>query len=1033
MLIVATGVYTPAIDLAETNRVHEVYCKIGNRKAILHASQIANANSWRITGRVVFRRKTIYWIKIYAITDQGTFVIRRDIVINLAPYSEIPSSPLIASAIISMPCHPRQADDWQQRAWKIFSEQRKDFSEADLRAKINTFRYNPLLSIIMPVFNTPGRWLELALKSVQSQLYSNWELCIVDDCSFNEEPRRILSDYAKSDSRIRVHLASQNGGISSASNRALKMASGQYVVLLDHDDELLPDSLLWIVNEINEHPDADFIYTDECKVDDSDKRELFDFFFKPDWSPEMLFNCMYTGHLTAYKKNLVEKVGGFRSKYDFSQDYDLALRASEKAICIRHVAKILYLWRAVEGSGANGGKDFARISNLGALADAMARRNIPATVIAERFNYPKIHISGKDRISIIIPTDSYANLKKSINKILCTTSYSNYEIIAVCNSSLADDIQGEYSYNNRIRTSRYDKPFNFSDKCNQGAHDAIGDILVFLNDDVYPTDSGWLGTLIEFIHIPGVGGISPKLLYENGTIQYAGMITGVPGFVGTACHTFSNDDGHPFIYLQHWIRNVSVLSGACFAIKKKIFSEIGGFDSLNTPNGHSDVDISFKLIQGGYRCVYTPYSVLVHVGNHSWEVKSGKDKADIFLLKKWGPFLSDDPYFNKYTKKLLYRDFDWEYRIIPQPSKPPKKQLNILLVTHQLSLTGAPRLVMLAAIEILASGNFPVVVSPEDGPIRKEFENAGITVIVDATVFRQHWLFARFAKNFDLLIPSTLLSYPLITQMHKHAIPILWWIHEGPHAVECLKGELPGIREALELAKVVYVHNVEYADPVLKGISPKVKLQELKYGLPDDPISHDKKRPHDYITFLIIGSVEPRKGHDIFVKAIRDIPKQLRKLARFKIIGGRFSFDSLAAFYDELDALSQPIPEIIHTGQIPVTDVESEILEADAVVAPSRDDIGPLTLIQGMRHSKICISSDRTGVSNSITHGINGFVFRNENVDELRQILTNVIENNNQLHDIGVNARITYEREFSLKGFGSHLSSTINRLISGRN
>ncbi len=368
----------------------------------------------------------------------------------------------------------------------LFAAQQAELSPVTAAVMVENFTYKPLISVIMPVYNTPVQWLR-RVEFLQEQYYDRWELCAVDDCSPKRDHCSVLQELASSDPRIHFKVLNKNRGISAASNAALAMASGEYIALLDHDDELTPDALLRIVDAINAKPDADFIYTDECKIDDTPARRLFDFVLKPNWSPEMMFNYMITGHLSAYRKSTVEMVGGFRSEYDFSQDYDLALRVAEVAKCILHVERIVYLWRAIPGSAAAGAKDFARESNIAALANSLARRQIPSAVLAlPHCNYVHIARPEADKVSIVIPSDSLQNLRLALDAIREKTVYSDYEVVVVCNGPLAKTLKDEYCDWQSLHLVSYDKKYNFSDKCNEGARAASGNVVVFYNDDVFP-------------------------------------------------------------------------------------------------------------------------------------------------------------------------------------------------------------------------------------------------------------------------------------------------------------------------------------------------------------------------------------------------------------------------------------------------------------------------------------------------------------------------------------------------------------------
>ena len=301
----------------------------------------------------------------------------------------------------------------------MFAEQQAEIDRAKAIASIGEFARMPLISVIMPVYKTPIQWLRRAVESLQEQYYENWELCVVDDCSPTDEQRMLLETMAAADARIRLHTMEKNSGISGASNAALAMARGEFIALLDHDDELTKDAFYWVVSAINSQTDADFIYSDECKIDATSQRRIYDFIFKPDWSPEIMFNVMLTGHLTVYNTDIVKEIGGFRSEYDFSQDYDLALRMSEVSRRVVHVERVLYLWRAIPGSAASGDKDYARESNIGALNDALIRRSIPGVAIPlAHANCVRIAMPNEvPLVSIVIPSDSLENLRTALDAI----------------------------------------------------------------------------------------------------------------------------------------------------------------------------------------------------------------------------------------------------------------------------------------------------------------------------------------------------------------------------------------------------------------------------------------------------------------------------------------------------------------------------------------------------------------------------------------------------------------------------------------
>lgn len=901
---------------------------------------------------------------------------------------------------------------------QIFAEQQAEMTPDLAKEILKKLSYRPLISVIMPIYNTPIEWLLRAIESLQGQFYPNWELCVVDDGSPDSRPHELVQKISQSDTRIRLSLMPQNGGISAASNLSLKMAEGDFIALLDHDDEITPDALLRIVMEVEKNPNVDFLYSDECKIDASPARLLFDFMFKPAWSPEIMFNGMLTGHLTVYRTELVRKIGGFRSEFDYSQDYDLALRMAEATTQIAHVERILYLWRAIPESAASGGKSFARAANIAALSDAIARKGVDATVEAKSHaNVVQLKIPKfGSRVSIIIPSDSPANLRLAIDALKFRTSYENFEVLAVCNSNVASILRSEYSNWPNLKLVLYDKPFNFSDKCNVGANSATGDIVVFYNDDVFPIKNDWLDRLIEYLFIPGVGATSPQLLYKNGTIQYAGMISGMPTMAATAYHGRIFDATDKFLSMNRYVRNVSILSGACLAIRRELFSELGGFDSANTPDGHSDIDLSYKVMQAGWRCVYTPYSLLTHIGNHSWDQKAKKYKADIFLLKRWGKYASDDAFFSHSMRRVLDKDFSFEFRIYAN-SVDPKASYdgpNILFVSHELSNTGAPRMVLEAAQAIKSAGGFPVVVSPKDGPLRGEFEKAQIAVIIDPSAEWGAPLFQRFARNFDLVIVNTDTLYNVVESLSKiPLLRILWWIHEGATIQRTISKVASSVLKRVSMVTVSHYSN----GFIRRNLDAKV----LHNGVADRS-QLVPKIDRMKMTFLVLGTIEHRKGQDLFVRAASQLPASVKSECDF-IIAGKSPGD-FDPYMVDIQKYIHENAEIKYLGSATHEAALKLIATADVLVCCSRDDAFSLVAIEAASLGRPIIFSDHVGAREVLNEECS-LVFPSEDVTALRDRMLWAYQNQMRMKEMGLNARKVYEEELT----DGHFAKRFNKIV----
>ncbi|HEY2615621.1 MAG TPA: glycosyltransferase, partial [Chthoniobacterales bacterium] len=507
----------------------------------------------------------------------------------------------------------------------------------------------PKISLLVPVYNTAALFLDEMFASVSAQTYDNWELCLVDGGSGESSTLAMLEEWVLREPRIKFERLETNLGIAENTNRALNLATGDFIACLDHDDLLAPFALFELASAIGDFPEAEIFYSDEDRW--SEGAERHSPFFKPEWSPELLCSFMYIGHLTAYRRSLVDEIGGFRKEFDLSQDYDFALRATERARAIRHIPHVLYHWREHPASGSLGGKPDARKSNLAALGDAMRRRNLPAEIIEyPTANRARLKMPAWPRVSVIVPTDSPTRAQICLRELPRHTKYPELEIVIVTKSKLAESLQSIKVENATVRFAPYDKPFNFSDKCNLGAEAATGSRLIFFNDDVESAQPDWIQNLIEPLENPEVGAVSPKLLYESGKIQHAGLVMGVRGLAGTAFHQRAADSSEHFNLAQS-LRDVAALSAACLAVRRDDFIRLGGFDAVNTPIAHSDIDLCFKIRESGMRCVYTPYATLSHAGHLSISVEEKKkiarrrDKASIYLLKRWPRYTTHDPYF----------------------------------------------------------------------------------------------------------------------------------------------------------------------------------------------------------------------------------------------------------------------------------------------------------------------------------------------------------------------------------------------------
>jgi GT2 family glycosyltransferase/SAM-dependent methyltransferase len=535
--------------------------------------------------------------------------------------------------------------DMEYQRW-IEARERPSINVPEILQNIARFQYKPKFSILMPVYNTATKLLDAAIDSVRAQYYDNWELCICNDGSSAFHVRRALDAWTKKDSRIKVVHSPKNEGISSASNRALAVATGEFVGLLDHDDELSPNALYENVRLLQEHPEADMIYSDEDKLGPNGRR--IDPFFKPDWSPEYMLSCMYTCHFGVYRKQLLENLGGFRKEFEGSQDYDLVLRVSEKTRNIFHLPKVLYHWRMAASSAAWSShvKPYAFRAAKKAITEHLNRRGIPAQVLdgAWRGHYRlQFDVDRTAKISIIIPThDKVELLSKCIRSIERKTKYSNYEILIVDNQSSDPDTL-DYLSSSPHRVLSFPEPFSFSRIVNFAAQHATGNYLLFLNNDTEVISPRWVEEMLGYCQQKDIAVAGAKLLFPNDQIQHAGVILGIAGVAGHALKGFASDSRHHF-GLSCNVRNYSAVTAACMMVRKDVFDELGGFDE-SLPIAYNDVDFCLRVRQAGYRIVCTPHAELYHVESASRGYPKN-EREFIDMQRRWGKVLMNDPYYN---------------------------------------------------------------------------------------------------------------------------------------------------------------------------------------------------------------------------------------------------------------------------------------------------------------------------------------------------------------------------------------------------
>jgi GT2 family glycosyltransferase len=558
---------------------------------------------------------------------------------------------------------PNQYDALYQRWIDLHTPAREALDR--MRVESETLPFRPRISMLLPVHCANPRSLAACIESIRRQVYQDWELYLADDGSTAADRLRTLQRLA-ADPRVHRLNVPLGSGISGAANAALNQASGEFLTLLDHDGELAPEALFEVVRLLNRHPDADFVYSDEDKVDRAGQRH--DPSFKPDWSPEHFHSCMYTGQLTVLRTRLVREVGGIRDHG--SHEYDLALRVVERTSRIHHLPYVLYHRRHPTGSiAASDATQHEAIAGERALTDHLARTKVDAVVVpgpGPGLYRIRHRVHRKPLVSIVIPTDGRTReaggrivdlLANCLKSIVGTSTYENYELVIADNGRLSEVAEAllESIPHRRVHFA-WSGLFNYARKLNFAARHARGEHLLLFNDDIEVITSGWIEAMLEYSQQPEIGGVGAKLLYPDGRLQHIGVVLGVGGI---AAHAFHSHPGSSAGYGSSAliVRNYSAVTAACMMTRKELYDRLHGFDERFAFD-FNDMDYCLRLRRDGYRIVFTPHAELYHLESATFGARTWNAHDLAAMRETWGDVCERDPYYNPH----LTRDFP-DYRV----------------------------------------------------------------------------------------------------------------------------------------------------------------------------------------------------------------------------------------------------------------------------------------------------------------------------------------------------------------------------------
>jgi len=879
----------------------------------------------------------------------------------------------------------------------------------------------PKISVIMPIYNPPSEFFEMAVGSVRNQLYGNWELCMADDASTLPCVRPRLQELAREDSRIRICFREQNGNISLASNSAAELARGEFLLFLDQDDLLTKDALAEVALYLAEHDGVDVLYSDDDKIDATGKR--FAPQFKPDWSPELLLSYMYFSHLFVLRRSLFEAVRGFRTGFEGSQDYDLALRVTERARAVAHLPYILYHWRVLRGSTAQRGdaKPASFEAGRQAVAEALARRGAQAEVFR-----PDWSVKGATGIfwhdfpddgppvSIVIPTRNQKSVLERCIRSLKRTTYRNFTVVVIDNGS--DDPEtltylDSLEYRVMKIANPPGQPFNFSHINNRAVEQLDSSYVLFLNNDTEVREPKWLSRMMGYAQLPGVGAVGARLLYPDGRIQHAGIVHGYYNGMAGPAFKLLPAWHHGYLSYAMVTRNCSAVTAACLLTRRALFLEVGGFDERHFSVAYNDVDYCYRLAEQGLRCVYAPGAELHHHEGFSRGFQDNPEDLSAFRRRY---FTKVDRYFNP-NLSLVNERFEIQPRrlVRGETSRP----LRALMCAANLNLEGAPysqyELTLdLARKEVIN----PFVFAPIDGPLRRLYERAGIQVIVGPYplngIFESDeydraidnfsvWL---KEQDFQIIYGNTLQTFYAIDAAKRAGLPSVWNVRESepwqsyfnylmspliPKALACFAFPYRVIFVADATRKNFELLNSMHNFSVIYNGLETGRLHQRRAEWSRAKARARLDLDASEVMVLLLGTVCDRKGQKDLVEAMALLKANAVTKVRFFIVG-----DRTGLYSSEMKQIVAALPEDRARKISIIAETEDTALyysAADIFVCTSRLESYPRVILEAMFYDLPILTTPVFGIVDQVRSGVNGEFYQPGDIADLARKIESLV------------------------------------------
>jgi len=898
-----------------------------------------------------------------------------------------------------------------------------------------------IFSIIMPVFDPPLDFLREAIASILDQSYPHWELCVLNDGSTNHDIHDYLTQLSSAESRIIYSMRESNGGIAIATNAAIEMSSGEFLVFVDHDDTIEPSALSEINSYVTSNAEVDFLYTDDDKIDLEGNR--YSPQFKPDWSPELLLSYCYVSHMKVVRRSVSEQVGHVREGYDGSQDYDYALRVCEVSRSVGHIPKVLYHWRASPSSTAASGLNKPSSFDAGrrAVQDYINRQGIDALVSQPDWAAkeglgifkPTFPDNGPS-VTIIIPTRNNAKLLKRCLASLELTTYQNFSVAIIDNESddpaTLDILQG--TEHRVLRVPHKKNKFNFSYLVNKGVEESSSKYVLLLNDDTEVLAPCWLSQMVGYLSIDGVGVVGAKLLFPDGRIQHAGIINGI--IDGLPAPAFRGCDGKDAGYLNYLrvARNYKAVTAACLLTTRKLFKEIDGFDESNLAVAYNDVDFCYRMIErANKRCVYCPDAQLIHKEGSSRGFRD--DYNEIFYFRKrYGN--QRDPFFSP-----NFSSENGNFSIIPYCLPLPfLSQVKVMAITHNLNLEGAPLSMMEMITGLAKMGKIkPRIVSLKDGPLREAYEACGISVRIlpfdaldcSARYYNSHltrWSERVRMRDCDMVYANTMNCFFAIDAACTEKVPSIWNIRESSYAKESF-GRVSNAVAQRAFKTFQYPYRIIFVAGSTRELFEKYNKSN-NFALIRNVLSPREKTnssapnhdfPKESKLLLNVGTICKRKAQEEIIVAFEILSEGSLEDTALVFIGDKSS-SYAKRLESRVNANSRIREKVSFLGS--VEDIEPWYEKACAFVFSSKNESYPRVILEAMRAALPIVTTPVFGIKEQVIEDLNAIFYESGDFSALKEAMEKIItskelrerlssESRNILKSLGTNKEMLQKYE----------------------